>query len=209
MLSQTILVVVISIILAVSPPGHLIKLPPTVMWTLFGSNFCGLKLTAMCAYVSGLSSAYIFTIWAWSVTKMQFLPLVFVFCGPGPCAQFLLRIMFAMSLRFKGWRQVQASCIGWWFLLYLGAPLLRRVDWCLHRESSLALHILSGYGPRSLLVSIFFLGCTIPLSQYINCLLGCYGVVGKRENVVWVGDVSERQGYVALTQGWVVATFLY
>ena len=63
-LFQTMLVMVMSAVLVVSSPGHLMRLPSAVMRTLFGSDFCGLKLITIHAYVGVLPSAYIFAIQA-------------------------------------------------------------------------------------------------------------------------------------------------
>ena len=59
-LFHIILVVVMSAVLVVSSPGHLIRLPPAVMQTLLESDFCGQKSTTMRVYVGVFPSACIF-----------------------------------------------------------------------------------------------------------------------------------------------------
>ena len=72
------LVVVMSAVLVVSSPGHLIRLPPDMMGTLLGSDFCSQKSTTLHAYVGVLPSTHIFIICVWFTTKMRFFHLVFV-----------------------------------------------------------------------------------------------------------------------------------
>ena len=106
-LFHIILLVVMSAVLVVSLPGHLIRLPPAVMRTLLGSDFCGQKSTTMRAYVGVLPSAYIFAICAWFITKMQFFPLLFSFIiALGHASNFLSEVRLPRLSYFR----VSVSC---------------------------------------------------------------------------------------------------
>ena len=105
-----VLVVVMSAVLVVSLPGHLIRLPPAAMRTLSGSDFCGLKSTTMRAYAGGLPAAYIFAIYAWFIAKMQFSLWFSSYRCLGPCVRFPFRIQSATFLVLQGRHLVPASC---------------------------------------------------------------------------------------------------
>ena len=127
-LFHIILVVVMSAVLVVSSPGHLIRLPPAVILTLLGSDFCGLISTTMRAYVGFC-------------------------CRLGSCVHFLFQIPFATSPTLQGRNRVRAFCTTLWFLLSWGVPLLRKSVRCRHRGSCLVSRVMLDCDSRNLLAS--------------------------------------------------------
>ena len=106
-------------------PDHLIKFPSALMRTLFGSDFCGLKLTTVRTYVGILPDVYIFTIWASFMTKMQFLTLDFFFLSSSvTCPIYFPNLVCYVSL-FSGLAFCASCCTGWRFPPCLGAILLQ------------------------------------------------------------------------------------
>ena len=99
-----------SAVRVVSLPGYLIRFPPAVSRTRFGSFFCGQKLTTSRAYVTTRSFG-MFRICSWVSTKIESVPGVFVFSSPCAMLPNSLPSAVAQMSRMTGSRWSFLYCV--------------------------------------------------------------------------------------------------